>query len=439
MGNILLTPLPSPVVHPGSENTVTIKPVGPGGPMLVDERGRTMWFDQLEPPKVAANLRVQRYRGKRVLTWWRGSVTPSAFGLGEGVIADHRYRELATVGAGNGYPMDIHEFTLTKNGDALFPIYSPILIHLPGTREGELQPLLDAIVQQVDIRTGLVVWEWHAYGHIPLSESHATPENSASYDAFHINSIQPLAGDKVLISARDTSAIYKLDRSSGRIVWRLGGSASDFKLGKGARFHFQHDAQLLGNGLVSMFDDEAGPPQFAPSSRGLVLRVSRHPHKATVVQNYHRQADTSAQSEGSLQTLPGNGGAFVGWGAEPFFSQFSPRGRLLFDANLPVDDGSYRVYRYPWKATPQTPPLAAAIRGDGSNVAVYASWNGATEVDSWRVLAGTSPETLEPVAKSPWRGFETRIDVSSSATSFAVRALDDEGDELATSAAVSPR
>ena len=164
----------------------------------------------------------------------------------------------------------------------------------------------------------------------------------------------------MLISARDTSAIYKLDRASGRIVWRLGGSASDFKLGKGASFHFQHDARFLGGHRVSMFDDEAGPPQFAPSSRGLVLKLHRHPHKATVVHAYHRQADTSAQSEGSLQTLP-DGSAFVGWGAEPFFSQFSPRGRLLFDANLPVDDGSYRVYRFPWKANAEDHARLAAV------------------------------------------------------------------------------
>jgi hypothetical protein len=332
--------------------------------------------------------------------------------------------------------MDIHEFELTRSGDALFTVYSPIRVHLPGTPEGQLSPLLDAIVQQVDVRTGLVVWEWHSYGHIPLSESQATPSNSASYDAFHINSVQPLRAGKVLISARDTSAIYKLDRAGGRIVWRLGGSASDFKLGKGAGFYFQHDARFLGGHRVSLFDDEAGPPQFAPSSRGLVLKLHRHPHKATVVHAYHRQADTSAQSEGSVQTLP-DGSAFVGWGAEPFFSQFSPRGRLLFDANLPVDDGSYRVYRFPWKAKPKTAPAAAVSRTDASNAIVYASWNGATEVARWRVLAGDSADELAPVATVSRQGFETPIQVSSSATTFAVRALDADGHALATSRAVS--
>ena len=119
--------------------------------MIVDGRGDLVWFQQLTPPDVAANLRVQRYRGHKVLTWWQGGVTPSAFGLGEGVIADRSYRTITTVRAGNGYPMDIHEFTLTPDGDALFTIYSPVMVHLPGTPAGKLSPLLDAIVQEVDV------------------------------------------------------------------------------------------------------------------------------------------------------------------------------------------------------------------------------------------------------------------------------------------------
>ena len=217
-GDVFLTPLPSPIVHPGSTNVVTISPVGPGGPMIIDSGGKLVWFEQLAPPAVATNLRLQRYGRRTVLTWWQGPVTPAAFGLGEGVIADSSYRTIRTVHAGNGYAMDLHEFELTPERDALFTVYSPILVHLPGTPAGTLSPLLDAIVQEVDIATGLVVWEWHAYGHIPLADSHATPANSSSYDAFHINSIQALSKGRVLVSARDTSAIYEIERAGGRIV-----------------------------------------------------------------------------------------------------------------------------------------------------------------------------------------------------------------------------
>jgi hypothetical protein len=434
-GGIFLTPLPSPTVHPGSNNTVTINPVGPGGPMIIDGRGELVWFQQLELPDVAANLRIQRFAGKRVLTWWQGGVTPFAFGIGEGVIADTSYRTLRTVKAGNGYPMDLHEFELTPEGDALFTIYSPIMVHLPGTPEGKLSLMMDAIVQQVDVRTGLVVWEWHAYGHIPLKESYATPQNSISYDAYHFNSIQALAGGRVLISARDTAAIYNVDQASGRILWKLGGKASTFRLGRGARFWLQHDARMLPNGQITMFDDEAGPPRKA-ASRGLILALDHRRRTARVVREYKRSGSTSAQSEGSLQKLPG-GNVFVGWGAEPFFSEFTAGGRLLFDASLPEDDGSYRILRYPWSATPKTRPDAAARRTGPSSVSVHASWNGATTVARWQVLAGSDAASLRPVATAARSGFETRIDVSGAATTFAVRALSSRGRTLATSVPVS--
>jgi hypothetical protein len=436
-GDVMLTPLPSPIVHPESNNSIEIHPVGPGGPMIVDGRGRLVWFKQLEPPDVAANLRLQRYQGRDVLTWWQGTVTPSAFGVGEGVIANHSYRVIKTVQAGNGYPMDIHEFQLTHSGDALFTIYSPVMVHLPGTPSGTLSHLLDSIVQEVDVRTGLVVWEWHSYGHIPLADSYATPSNSASYDAFHLNSIQSLGPDRVLVSARDTSAVYKIERSSSRVIWTLGGKASSFRLGPGARFWFQHDAQALPHGRISLFDDEAGPPKKAPSSRGLVLRLRSHPRRAAVARQYLRPTDTSAQSEGSLQTLP-DGDVFVGWGAQPFFSQFSPEGQLKFDASLPQDDGTYRSYRFPWHATPSTRPAVVARRLGPSSVSIHVSWNGATQVAQWRVLAGDPADSLAPIATARKRGFETRIQVSSTADVFAVQALDSRGRVLATSRAAQP-
>jgi hypothetical protein len=434
-GSVLLTPLPSPVVHPESNNTVTINPVGPGGPMIVDGGGNLVWFRQLAPPEVAANLRLQRYHGRSVLTWWEGTVTPAAFGVGGGVIANHAYNAIRVVHAGNGYPMDLHEFELTRDGDALFTIYQPIRVHLPGTPAGTLSPLLDSIVQEVDIKTGLVVWEWHSYGHIPLETSQATPQNSASYDAFHINSVQALRKDRVLISARDTSAIYDVDRASGRIRWTLGGKGTDFRFGPGALFNLQHDAHMQSNGRISMFDDGAGPPAFEPFSRGLILQLNHRKHRATLVRQFARSSSTSAQSEGSVQRLPG-GNVFVGFGAEPFFSEFSSRGKLLLDGSLPTDDGTYRTYRFPWSATPKTSPVAVAQRTGPSAVSVYASWNGATRVAKWQVLAGQSAGSLSRVATVRKLSFETRIDLSSSAAVFAVRALDSKGRRLGASPAV---
>jgi hypothetical protein len=432
-GDMLLTPLPSPEVHPGSNNALTINPVGPGGPMIIDGRGRLVWFKQLPPPTVAANLRVARFDGHQVLTWWQGQVTIAAYGLGEGVIANRSYHTIRVVRAGNGYQADLHEFRLTPSGDALFTVDSLVLMHFPGDAAGVLLPVLDSIVQEVDVRTGLVVWEWHALGHIPLSDSYATRATSPYLDAYHLNSIQPLAGGRFLVSARDTSAVYEIDGASGRVVWTLGGKASSFRLAHGARFWFQHDAQLLSGNRVSLFDDGGGPPFYEPSSRGLILCLDTRRHLARVCRQYRRPGDhTPADSEGSVQTLA-HGNVFAGFGSEPFFSEFSARGQLLFDGRLPAGDGSYRAFAASWDGTPATRPAVVARRASSGHVTVYVSWNGATDVVRWQVLARTASGALKPVATVARRGFETQVSFASNARSFLVRALDARGHILASS------
>ena len=126
----------------------------------------------------------------------------------------------------------------------------------------------------------------------------------------------------------------------------------------------------------------------------------------------------------------------MGFGSEPFFTEFSSRGKVLLDASLPQDDGTYRTYRFPWSATPRTKPLAVASRSGPSSVSVYASWNGATRVAEWQFLAGPTAGSLSRVATARKRSFETRVDLQSSATVFAVRALDSKGHVIGRSAAV---
>ena len=173
---------------------------------------------------------------------------------------------------------------------------------------------------------------------------------------------------------------------------------------------------------------------FNPYSRGLILQLDHRRHRATLVRQFARSTSTSAQSEGSLQRLPG-GNVFVGFGSEPFFSEFSSRGKLLLDASLPVDDGTYRTYRFPWSASPKTKPVIVAQR-QGTGVSLFASWNGATRVAKWQFLAGQSAGSLSRIAKAPKRSFETRVDLGTSATVFAVRALDSKGHVIGRSDAV---
>ena len=118
--------------------------------------------------------------------------------------------------------------------------------------------MLDGIVQEVDIETGEVLFEWHSLDHVGLEESYyqsvAGPQDWA-FDYFHINSIDPNPDGYLTISARRTSAVYKVDRKTGEVVWRLGGKNSDFEMGPGTRTDWQHDARRHPDDNITIFDN----------------------------------------------------------------------------------------------------------------------------------------------------------------------------------------
>jgi hypothetical protein len=415
--------------------------VAQAGPMIMDNRGEVVWFKPLNTRGVT-DFRVQKYRGKPVLTWWRGRVSNVGVGDGWYVIYDTSYRPVAEVRAGNGLVGDVHEFLITKNDTALFTVYHRLPVDLSsvgGPAEGKIW---DGILQEVDIQTGRVLFEWHSYPQVGIAESYAPPPKAKAgakappYDYFHMNSIEVEPNGNFLVSARNTHALYEIDRKTKKVLWRLGGKKSDFKMGAGTNFAWQHDARRHADGTITIFDNGAAPP-VEKFSRVLVLRTSAK--KATLVRSYHHPQRLLAPFEGNAQFLP-NGNIVVGWGAQPYVSELSRTGALLFDAYFgdgkpPGEDAdSYRAYRFPWHGQPRDRPVVV-VAGDTA----YSSWNGATDVVRWQVLAGPAAGQLKPVQTVAKNGFETPIRLTKSAAFYAVKALGRDGKALGTSAAVAPQ
>jgi hypothetical protein len=255
---------------------------------------------------------------------------------------------------------------------------------------------------------------------------------SADWDFFHINSVDLDTDGNLLVSSRSTHTVYKIDRS-GDILWRLGGKGSDFSMGPGSTFAWQHDARRQPDGTLTVFDNGA-TPAVESLSRGLVLDVDEQAMTATLLRQY-THPKILAGSQGSIQPLP-NGNVFVGWGEVPHVSEFHRSGRLLFDAILGTDYQSYRAFRLPWSGRPAEAP-AIALSSHGRGRTVYASWNGATEVGAWRLLAGEQPGALQPVATAVSHGFETILRATVPGTLLAVQALDRSGAPLGRSATVT--
>jgi Arylsulfotransferase (ASST) len=343
------------------------------------------------------------------------------------------------VKAGNGYKGDLHEFSITPEDTALLTIYNEARTDLSPIGDRRDGPVWDGIAQELDLDTGEVLFEWHSLDHVGVGESYRGPEEDPEepVDYFHINSIEVEPDGNFLINAKGTWTAYKVDRQSGEVLWRLGGKRSDFEMGEGTRFAYQHDARRHPDGTISIFDNGA-PPAVHDQSRGIVVELDEEAMKATLVREYTHPEEPLATSQGNMQVLP-NGNVFVGWGTEPFNSEFSKDGKLIFDLQFPGETQSYRAFRQVWSGRPAAPPAVAAEKGEGDKVIVYASWNGSTETTTWRVLAGPNPEDLEPVGSVPWEDFETAMAIRTDEPYVAVQAEDDSGHVLGTSEAIKPR
>ena len=419
----------SPAVAPGDEFVAPYDGPGQSGPMILDPNGGLVWFKPLPRNTSATNLRVQEYGGKPVLTWWQGDISVHGFGLGEDVIADRAYSEIAHVKAGNGLQADLHDFQLTPQSTALITVYDPIFCNLSSVGGSSEGAVTDGTFQEVDVRTGLVMFQWTSLDHVALGESytHANASDTGfPFDFFHINSINLDQDGSLLISARNTWATYDIAAQTGEIEWRLGGRHSSFTMGPGTSTAWQHDPRQLANGSFSIFDNGASPTVHS-QSRGIVVSLEPQGKTATLVGQLTHPSPISAKSQGNVQALA-NGDWFIGWGEAPDFSELSAGGQLLFDAHFPPGDQSYRALRFAWAGAPASRPAFAVSAAHGAGT-VYASWNGATAVASWRVLVGASKRSLKPVAQAARSGFESAITLPARTAGryLTVQALDPTG------------
>ena len=280
------------------------------------------------------------------------------------------------------------------------------------------------------------MWEWHALGHVPVGDSH-NPARRSSYpwDYIHVNSVDPGSTGDVLLSARNTWALYDVDIHSGTIRWRLGGSHTSFRAGSGTNFYWQHDAEFQPGGLISVFDNGSDPPK-EKQSRGLLLAPDLAAHSVKLLKQFVNPTKTLlASSQGNASSLPA-GNWLLGYGGLPNFTEFDPSGHVLLDATLGKNVQNFRTNLAPWSGQPTDAPSVLAKPNGSGGLAVAVSWNGATAVASWRVLAGSSPTSLAPVTSAPKGGFQTTVAALTAGPYVAVEALDGSGAVIGTSATV---
>jgi EmrB/QacA subfamily drug resistance transporter len=413
--------------------------VGQSGPLILDHNLQPVWFQPVPEKVVASNLSLQTYEDKPALAWWQGVVTNTGqTESGEDVVVNQHYQTVARLKGKDGWVLTLHELAISGE-DAWVTANKNVAKDLSSYGGAYNGALIDSAVQEYNLKSGKLLHSWDALDHIPLEDSYASvPTNGFPWDAYHVNSIALTGKGDFLVSMRNTWAAYLVNIASGQIEWTLGGKRSSFAFGPGAAFQWQHDVDFGPGSTITMFDDHCcqltGGGTSVPAtgtSRGLVLNVDQSSRTATLLAQYTGGDRFETEYMGDTQPLADRD-TFVGWGSEPYFSEYGPSGKQLLEANFPGPDLSYRETLEPWVGLPLTVPSGAARQVDGKTT-VYASWNGATEVAAWRVLVGAAAGRLTAVASAARAGFETAVPVPSSYKSFEVEALNAEGRAIGVS------
>ncbi|KAF8849296.1 hypothetical protein BDZ45DRAFT_697679 [Acephala macrosclerotiorum] len=403
----------------------TSEPTG----VILDHEGHLIWTSGWEGQQIY-NLLVQEYKGESYLTFWAGNDAVGGHGAGFYYMLDKHYNLFLKIGAAGGLDGDLHDFRLTENGTALMTVYQVINKDLSDLGKPWVGEIWDCLIQEVDIETGELIFQWRASDHYKVSDTLRDIGDDGgigrAFDFFHMNSIAKDSKGNYLTSSRYMHSLTYVNGTDGEIIWIMGGKRNmfeDLSDGHATNFAYQHDARWSEEDTeVTMFDNGVDDPHpKIADTRGLRLQLDQERMTAEVVAEYKNPHHIHGISQGSFQTLP-NGNAFMGYGNTAAFTEYSHNSTVLCDTHFGAESRfgagevqSYRVYKYAWHAWPETNPDVAIAEDDEGEWTFYVSWNGATEVREW-VLQGTDESEsdewvdLERILKTE---FETEFGIHS--------------------------
>ena len=349
-----------------------------------------------------------------------GTLTYADFQNNQIYVLDNTYTLVRTITAKNGFKADNHEVLVLPDGNVLYMIYDARTVDMSAIAPGGLPnaTVLGLVLQEQD-PAGNVTFEWQSWDHIPITDTNQDLTLPV-IDYAHGNSIDVDSDGNLLVSSRHLDEVTKINHQTGEIMWRLGGKANQFTFLNDSRpFIKQHSARRLDNGHLLLFDNGDGQlgddPATTPGrySRAAEYALDEVNLTATLVWEYRNTPDTYSFAMGNAQRLP-NGNTFIGWGSTyPTLSEVMPGGAKAFELTLGVGPQpniplvSYRAFRFPWQGLPTEPPVLMPQAENGATV-LYYSWNGATNIASYRVEAANTPEAGQTIATQDKSGFEER-------------------------------
>lgn len=442
------------------------------GPYIYTDKGDLVWSGFAYVGPRSENFQVYKYRGQDVLGIFDGSHnSPMGHGHGHTKLLNSSYQLLGEIKGGGHKLQDHHEFLFFDDHSAVFTIFDPEIHDLTpyGAKTEDQQWILDNKIQKIDTDTNQVLWEWSSLEHVDPAGTNLTlnsgqaglgVNSSQVWHYFYMNAFDVNPDeDTYLLSARSMCKIFKMDGKTGNILWQLGGENSDFDLGDGVDFCWQHDTRMHEKYLdhetkgpkqiISFFDNSAhenltGGPHLRTReySEGKVVELDTEKHTATLLASFRAPGDQSVRSQGNTQLLP-NGNAFINWGYNGAMSEHKPDGTTIFYTEL--DSGrlgpgtdNYRAFKFEWHARPYEDPALVVFKED-NGTSLYVSWNGDTETTVWKFYEQGSNGERRALGQAERTGFETAFQSDRDVLAAVAEAYDGRGELLVTSPIVKAK
>jgi hypothetical protein len=262
-------------------------------------------------------------------------------------------REVKTVGP----PTDQHDLVALPNGNYALFAYQQFL-HVDLTVLGAGFTSDEAVVRgriQEIAPNGTVAWEWKAEDHIDIAEStyplRFNLTGTSVVDLEHFNSLERAPNGDYIVSARHMDAAFRIDRATGNITWKLGGTAANHDLAPSLQLlndplggpKRPHDVRLLPDGSVSLFDNRLDTTGV---TRAVVYSINTTAHTATLTRSYGHADGVTVGTMGSAR-VAADGHLIIGWGANPpLATELDSANALVLELTAP-DGGSYRAVKEP--------------------------------------------------------------------------------------------
>ncbi|KAK5462868.1 hypothetical protein LTS15_002580 [Exophiala xenobiotica] len=378
------------------------------------------------------------------------------YGRGYAVVMDDTLTMQTSIRSQSGLAnFDEHEFNVLDGGlSAIFTLYNPEHYDLSTYNVSGQGWLMNCYFQHLEFETNKLMFEWSAIDHVSINETFVKPASTevsgngltptSPWDYFHINSVDRNTDGDYLVSARHTCTLYKVSGQDGHIIWRLGGSMSDFTFPPGLNYSFQHDARFREENetttIISLFDNASnGYNQTSAYSSGMILKLDHTKNSVSLIQQFVAPYKFISASQGNVQLFGHDwqtSNAFLGWGSNAYISEYTPDGRMVQQGHFATTGSmNYRAFKYNFTSNPtDAPALYTYAHNDSAPTSYWMSWNGATKVAQWRIYSG-------PARDGPWSiigtvkktGFETTFRAPKYHPWSIVESIDADGNPLKNS------